>query len=248
MKRCFDPDAPEFVDCPRAVTPELERELRDLEAINRRFGSHRLVRRFLDLWFNPGRCYRVLDLCTGGADVVRNLADWARTRDVTLRIDALDASEACLELARRASSEYPEIRFISGDVRTFESTESYDLVLCTQSLHHFSEEDAATVLRQCRALSHRYVLVADFERSWVTLLGAQVITSLFYPEPATRADAAISARRAFSFHELRALAEAADWPPFGHSRFLVCRQAIWLDGRDVADIPLADAEGLPCPT
>ena len=49
----------------------------------------------------------------------------------------------------------------------------------------------------------------------------------------------------------RGLAEAANWENFGHARFLFCRQAIWLDGRDAGDIPIADAavdEGLPCPT
>jgi hypothetical protein len=58
-------------------------------------------------------------------------------------------------------------------------------------------------------------------------------------------------RRAFSFEEFRALAEAAGWENFGHQRFLFCRQAIWLDERTVAEIP-AEAEAvrevLPCPT
>jgi SAM-dependent methyltransferase len=251
MKRVFDPQEPEFMDRPQPVTPELEAEMRNLAAINRQFGSYRLARKFLELWLNPGRCYRMLDLCTGAGDLPRIMIDWARTRDITLRIDAVDASEASLEIARRASGDYPEIRYLRGDVLKFETKETYDLVLCSLALHHFAEEQAANLLRRCRDLSHRFVLVADLERSLLTLAGVNLLTAFCYRERATRLDGMMSARRAFSFQEFRALAITAGWQDFGHARFLFCRQALWLDLRELGDIPIADtgvAEGLPCPT
>jgi hypothetical protein len=45
----------------------------------------------------------------------------------------------------------------------------------------------------------------------------------------TKTDARLSAARAFSFRELRALAERAGWKNFGHRKFAVGRQAIWID-------------------
>jgi hypothetical protein len=45
----------------------------------------------------------------------------------------------------------------------------------------------------------------------------------------TRIDARLSAERAFSFHEFRMLAERAGWTNFGHARFAVARQALWLN-------------------
>jgi hypothetical protein len=45
----------------------------------------------------------------------------------------------------------------------------------------------------------------------------------------TRHDAAVSARHAFSFRELRALAVASGWHPSGHRRFFPARQAIWME-------------------
>jgi SAM-dependent methyltransferase len=251
MKREFDPDQPEQMDRPQPVSPALEEDLRNLVSLNRLFGSHRLVRHFLSRWFNPGRSYRVLDLATGAGDLPRVMVDWARPREIALRIDAVDANPATLEIARRDSLDYREIEFLNADVLTYEGRESYDLVCCSLALHHFSENDAATLLGRCRALSHRFVLVADLERSLFTLLGVQALTSLFYRAPMTRADGVTSARRAFSFDEFRALAEAASWKDFGHARFLFCRQALWMEGRDAGDIPVAvetEDNGLPCPT
>jgi len=251
MKREFDPDQPEQMDRPQPVSPALEEDLRNLVSLNRWFGSHGLVRHFLSRWFNPGRCYRVLDLATGAGDLPRVMVDWARPQDITLRIDAVDANPSTLEIARREIRDYREIEFLNGNVLTYGSRESYDLVCCSLALHHFSETDAATLLGRCRALSHRFVLVADLERSFFTLLGVEALTTLFYRAPMTRADAVASARRAFSFVEFRALAEAAGWKDYGHARFLFCRQALWMEGRDAGDIPAIVEtvdDGLPCPT
>ncbi len=250
MKRVFDPQKPELMDCPQPVTPELEAEMRNLASINRHFGSHRLIRKFLELWLQPGRSYRALDLCTGAGDIPRAMIDWARRQDVTLRIDAVDANEASLEIARAASRGYSEIRLLRDDVLKFATRETYDLVVCSLALHHFGEDEAARLLRRCRDLSHRFVLVSDLERGWVTLAGVHLLTSLCYRAPMTRADGITSAWRAFSYREFRALAEIAGWQDFGHARFFLCRQALWLDLHVGGDIPLADAvdEGLPCPT
>ena len=250
MKREFDPNTPELMDRPQLVSPELETDLRNLISLNRIFGSHRLVRHFLSRWFTAEASYRVLDLATGAGDLPRVMADWARARDIKIHIDAVESNAATLEIAQKASGEYPEIEYLRGDVLAYESRESYDLVCCSLALHHFSEEDAVLLLRRCRALSHRFVLVADLERSLSTLMGVQAVTALFYPEPMTRADAVTSAKRAFSFDEFRGLADAAGWKDFGHARFLFCRQAIWLEGRDAGDIPITVevVDTLPCPT
>ena len=248
MKRAFDPNEPELMDRPQPVTPELERDLANLVSLNRNFGGHRIVRRFLSQWLNPGRCYRLLDLCTGAGDIPRLMLDWARPRETVLRIDAVDANPSTLEIARSHSAAYPEIDYIRGDALKYDSSASYDLVVCSLALHHFGEDDAIALLRRCRQLSHRYVLVTDLERSALTSLSVWLVTALLYPEPMTRFDGRLSARRAFSYREMRALAEAADWPAFAHARFLPCRQALWLDTRNLADIPASVIpESMPSP-
>jgi hypothetical protein len=50
---------------------------------------------------------------------------------------------------------------------------------------------------------------------------------------------------------MRALAEAAGWKDFGHARFLFCRQALWMAGRQFAATPQRAVEMdevVPCPT
>ncbi len=250
MKRTFNPDEPELMDRPQPVSAELETDLLNLVSLNRHFGSHRLVRSFLSRWLTPDQSWRVLDLATGAGDIPRLIADWARPRGISVRIDAVDANPSTLEIARKHSAGYPEIQYLRGNVLGYETSETYDLVCCSLALHHFSEEDAARLLRGCLELSHRFVLVSDLERSLATLAGVYALTALIYREPMTQFDGRLSARRAFSFEEFRALAEAAGWKDFEHGRFLFCRQAVWLDQRSVGEIPLVAPSmdgGLPCP-
>ena len=246
MSREFDPKQPEWMDRVDSASAEHERTMRSLGELNRRFGAHRLLEYFLALWWNPNRCYRVLDLCTGGGDLPRAMVEWARPRGITLRIDAVDANEHTLTIARRLSEGYPEIHFVQGDALKFEPAESFDLVHCSLVLHHFPEQDAARLLRRCREHSTRWVLVSDLERNPFTAFCVWVGTGLMPKDPVLVHDGRESAKRAFSFREMRALAEAAGWSEFGHSRFLWCRQALWLDRRDFAEIPVEPVE-MPIP-
>ncbi len=249
MKRAFDENKPELMDCPQPVSPELERDLLNLVALNRYFGGHRITRRFLSAWLQRGRKYRILDLATGAGDMPRLMLDWARTRDISLHIDAVDASPATLEIAQKLSPAHPGINFIQADALTFER-DTYDLVCCSLALHHFSDHDAACLLRHCRQLSHRFVLVADLERSPLNSAGIWAVTQFLFTEPMTRHDARLSARRAFSFGEMDTLAHTAGWRGYGHARFAFCRQALWLDEQTPAEIPqpaLPLDEAFPCP-
>ena len=218
------------MDRPQPVSQALEVDLENLVRINRNFGSHRLIRWFLGRWFKAGESYRVLDLCTASGDIPRLMVDWAHTHDVTLHIDAVDYQASTLEIARSRSIGYPEITFHAEDARKVSGEAgSYDFVFCSLALHHFGEADAEAVLRRCRILARRGVMVADLERGWLAAAGVWLMTAVLYREPMTKYDARISVRRAFSRDEFHALAQRAGWQKFQHARFPIARQAIWIE-------------------
>ncbi len=229
MKRSFDPAVLEMMDRPQPVSTELERDLERLRQLNRWFGSHRLVLNFMRRWIKPHTRTRIVDLATGSGDIPRLIANYARGIRAQVEIDALDRQSATLEIARKLSSSYPEIYYREADILEWNSVETYDIALCTLALHHFSDEDAVSVLRRCRQLSRRFVLVSDLRRGILLRTGVYLLTAMIFREPMTRHDARLSALRAFSFGEMRNLALCADWKHFGHKKFRFARQAIWLE-------------------
>jgi 2-polyprenyl-3-methyl-5-hydroxy-6-metoxy-1,4-benzoquinol methylase len=229
MKRHFDPAILEMMDRPQPVSPELERDLERLRQLNRWFGSYCLVLSFIRRWMRPGARMRIVDLATGSGDIPRLIVDHARNIGVQVEIDAVDRQGATLEIARRLSVGYPEISYYDANILEWDRDEDYDVALCSLVLHHFSDEDAVTVLRRCRELSNKFVLVADLRRGLLLRTGVYILTALVFREPMTRFDARVSAQRAFSFGEMRELAMRAGWRNFGHKRFRFARQAIWLE-------------------
>ena len=228
MRRAYDDAKPELLDTSQPVSPKLEESLESLRVLNKYFGAYSLMRHFMRRWLVPGRTYRLLDLATGFGDIPRMIVNWARRHEVSVAIDAVDLQPATLEIARRVSAGYPEIRFIRADARNYCDATTYDMVCCSLALHHFSELDALKVLRRACELSHDKVLVADLERTWLTWACVNAVTTVAARDAMTRHDAKLSVRRAFSYEELGDLAVEAGWRNFGHARFVPARQAIWM--------------------
>jgi 2-polyprenyl-3-methyl-5-hydroxy-6-metoxy-1,4-benzoquinol methylase len=229
MRRSFDPAVLEMMDRPQPVSAELERDLERIRQLNRWFGSYRLIGYFVRRWIKPGDKMRIVDLATGSGDIPRLIVDHARKIDAKVEIDALDRQSATLEIAKKLSAAYPEISYQETNILDWSAAEAYDIVLCTLVLHHFSDKDAVSVLRRCRESSRHFVLVSDLRRGFLATIGVHLLTGLIFREPMTRHDARLSAERAFSFSELRQLAVRAGWRNFGHSKFRVARQAVWLE-------------------
>jgi 2-polyprenyl-3-methyl-5-hydroxy-6-metoxy-1,4-benzoquinol methylase len=229
MKRSFDPAVLEMMDRDQPPPAELERDLECIRQLNRWFGSYRLVLSFIRNWIKPADKLRVVDLATGSGDIPRLIIDYARKINATVAIDAVDRQPATLEIARGLSADYPEISYREANVLEWNSSQPYDITLCTLALHHFSNEDAVRLLRRCCQVSKRFVLVSDLRRSLSLIAGVNLLTTLIFREPMTRHDARLSTIRAFSFSEMRDLARRAGWKKFGHKKFRFGRQAIWLE-------------------
>src|SRR5215475_4516722 len=209
MKRSFDPTVLEMMDRPQRVSPELERDLERIRQLNRWFGSYRLISTFMRRWIRPGARMRVVDLATGSGDIPRLVVDFGRNIGAQIGIDAVDRQSATLEVARSLSTGYPEISYREANILEWDGAQGYDVVLCSLVLHHFSDEDAVSVLRRCCELSKRFVLVSDLRRGFFLQTGVYLLTALIFREPMTRFDARLSAQRAFSVSEMRALAVQA---------------------------------------
>jgi SAM-dependent methyltransferase len=228
-KRQFEANEPELMDRPDASPEELEAALTNLRELNRYFGAYRIVSHLLPRWIKRGDRLRVVDLATGSADIPRLIADHARKVGAEVEIVAVDFQPSTLELARSLSAQYSEITCQCADVLTFQPNELFDLVVCSLALHHFSEEDAVRLLRRCRELSRRYVLVSDLRRGALARIGVYLLTALLFRDRMTRNDGRASAKRSFSLGELRGLALRAGWQNFETRKFRFARQAIWME-------------------
>jgi SAM-dependent methyltransferase len=210
--RRFDPETPELIDQPGLERGLLRQELRTLEQANRRLGGHRLVLHCVERLLEAARPgpLSVLDLGTGAGDIPRAIADWSRRRGRPVSITAVDHNPTVLDIAREACIDWPEIGLAVHDLLDLPyPPDSFDLVLCSTALHHFSATDAVTVLRRMHELARIGYLVNDLRRNWLTIWTTELVVRTMVRSPFIRRDAPHSCRAAFTVDELRDLAVQA---------------------------------------
>jgi 2-polyprenyl-3-methyl-5-hydroxy-6-metoxy-1,4-benzoquinol methylase len=206
-------DGEEWLERGRLSRPEVVRNLRDMEVVNRRLGGTRSVLAHMQPVFaslRPGDSATVLDVASGGGDLLRAVARVARARGVRLHAIGLDLHPEALRYARSRSRHYPELCWIRGtsDELPF-PPRSFDLVVCSCFLHHLSPERATEFLREAAEISRGWVIAGDLVRSRSAYLAFCAVAPILGLHPVTRHDGAVSIQRAYSPDEVAAFAAAA---------------------------------------
>jgi len=210
--RYFDPNDSELVDRPDVDQAQLRAEMETLEKANRWLGAHQLmlasVRQLLGS--RPPATLRVLDLGTGLADIPRALVAWARKNNQPISVTAVDGNPKILNLAHTACRAWPEIDLELHDLRKLPyAPNSFDLVLCSLALHHFSAADSAAILRRMREIARCGYIVSDLRRNWLAIMLTRLVALIPFNSRAFRQDAVHSCRAAFTIEELRNIAQQA---------------------------------------
>ena len=202
----------ELLDAPVADQQLLARNLRDIRRINLLLGWTSLALKSVAQTVTAKglRAFSLLDVATGSADIPKAIAGWAARQRLQATFVATDISEQVLASARANCADLPNIHLEQQNALALtHADQSFDLVLCSLALHHFSPEDAPTLLRELARVARHAVIVSDLNRSFPAYLGAWLLTHTFMPNQLTRHDAPASVRRAYTAREVRALADQA---------------------------------------
>lgn len=211
--RRFDPDVPEMMDLPNGDPRILDDDLRNLRILNALFGGHRAVRRHIIPMFTRvtnSRPIRVLDLATGSGDHPIQVLRLARTLQREIEVVAVDRNPRILQAARKLVQPYPNISICEADIRSLTYPEgSFDIVLCSLALHHFSTGDAVDLLSLMNRLSSIGFIVNDLNRTRIGAWTTRAFTAVAMRNPMTWNDSYVSFLRAFTATELLAMAREA---------------------------------------
>lgn len=213
---------PEIMDQPNLETGRHRHALRGLERINRWSVSVRLfwpalAPRARQLAPRP---LRVLDVGSGGGDVLRQLARRADRAGLPMVFEGCDRSAAAVAYAQeRADAAGAAVRFFVTDVLASDLPGDYDAVICSLFLHHFDEEEAITVLRRMAKASRGLVLVNDLRRCFTGWMLAHVAGRVLTRSPVVHVDGPRSVAAAWTRREILTLAERAGLPGASYRRY-----------------------------
>jgi 2-polyprenyl-3-methyl-5-hydroxy-6-metoxy-1,4-benzoquinol methylase len=219
---------PELLDLPHDsfARDELEGALNDLTLVNYYLGNGRAVLKHLAA-MNAGTAdkgFTVLDVATGTADIPIAIATWARQAGIRVGITAVDLDPLTISIARKRSGSYPEITLAVADGFDLPFAEKrFDYVLCSKTVHHFSDEKALRMIKEVSRVARRGYVIVDLRRSWIAYILIFLLTRLFSRNRLTRRDGPLSVLKSFTPEELAALASRIGTPVFR-----VSKEPFWL--------------------
>ena len=216
----------EHLDRPVIESVALHENLRDIRRVNRLAGGRSAVLRQLPALLRcipPDRAVEVLDLATGSGDIPLAVAETLRRSGRAIALTVTDISSQILDEARRHLAEVPDVTFSLSDAREAPFPDgSFDIVLCSLALHHFSPPDAVRVLREMERLARVGFIVNDIRRCLPGYLAALLVSRIASRNALTRHDMPLSVRRAYTMREFRELLREAgidDAMTTGHPLF-----------------------------
>jgi ubiquinone/menaquinone biosynthesis C-methylase UbiE len=147
----------------------------------------------------------VLDIGAGSGDFGRRLA-----LERQVRILVGDARAEVLAIARHTLARTDGVEFLEADVTALPLPDgAVDVVHASLLLHHLEPPAVVSAFREMRRVAREAVVVNDLRRGRLAYLLAVAPVMAFARGRYTRVDGPASARRAYTLHELDALAAEA---------------------------------------
>ena len=220
----------ELLDLDDNSFEEARESLEDVRRVNKYLSGYRVLLRYAGQFLRDhkeNRPFTILDLATGSGDQPVALAKLARKFKVPVKITAIDINCKMLKCARIITDPFPEIALVQCDILSWPfCDDSFDLVVNSLSLHHFSRENAVKILCSMRSLSRCGFIINDLHRSRVAYGSIFLLTRIFTKNRLTRHDAPVSVMNAFTPKEIRDLAREAGLDQFQVYRHFPYRIAL----------------------
>ncbi|NNF28653.1 MAG: methyltransferase domain-containing protein [Gemmatimonadetes bacterium] len=211
----------EHMDNPGEWKAHIPENLEELARTNRWFGGTTSVRTPLRPLL-PLKGARILDVGTADGATLAALGRWAANRGAEWELHGLDLFPGFLELAGPT----PGFTRCVGDAVALPFPDrSFDAAVSLQTLHHFDDHGAVSVLRELTRVSRNLVVVSDLRRSLPTYAAARGLATFFWRNAMTRHDGPRSVRASFTPDELVNLGRRADpdeaWRVRAHGPFRI---------------------------
>ena len=211
-------ELPELMDGPCSYE-QFRGCIRDVGAVNRWTLAYRPTLMFLRAVVaskpEPQATLRVLDVGSGGGDMLRRVALWAARKGIPMELTGIDLNPHSTAAAGEFSAADPRfggIRWMTGDVFTEPAAQRCDVVLSSLVTHHMQDAEIVAFLRWMERTAGRGWFINDLLRSAKAYRFFRQFARCMGWHPFVQHDGPVSIRRAFREEDWRRLLTEADVP------------------------------------
>jgi 2-polyprenyl-3-methyl-5-hydroxy-6-metoxy-1,4-benzoquinol methylase len=167
---------------------------------------------------------RILEIASGGGDVLLELAKRSEQAGLKLEITGSDFSQTAVELGKRKFSEIsPKVNYVSIDALSDQFPEDFDIVSTSLFTHHLDADELVILLRKMYSAAKRSVIISDLERSRLNFVLVWIATRVLTQSDVVHYDGPVSVRAAYTASEFLQLATGAGLKNASIRRVFPCR-------------------------
>jgi SAM-dependent methyltransferase len=187
--------------------------LRSLEQVNRWLLGYRPTLEWLArLKRGPQSPVHIVDVGSGGGDLLRQIARWARQRGIAVQLTGIDLNPYAARAATDSTPKELGIRWVTGDALVYRPEEPVDMIVSSLMTHHLEEDEIVAMLKWMEATAQTGWFINDLERSELASRMFGWAARLVGWHRFVRHDGPVSFRRAFRTEDWLRLLAAADVP------------------------------------
>jgi len=187
--------------------------LRSLEQVNRWLLGYRPTLAWLGrLSHWPRDPVHIVDVGSGGGDLLRRIAGWARRRGIAVQLTGIDLNPYAACAAAESAPKGLGIAWVTGDAMEYRPEKPVDIVVSSLMAHHLEDEEIIALLRWMEATAQVGWFINDLERSEQSSRIFGWIAGVVGWHRFVRHDGPVSFRRAFREEDWVRLLTAAGVP------------------------------------
>ena len=211
-RRVSPRELPELMDG-NCSSEEFRGCLRSLEQVNRWLLGYRPTLAWLRRLSHGLRVpVHIVDVGSGGGDLLRQIAGWARRHGIAVQLTGIDLNPYAARAAVESTPKELGIAWVTGDALVYRPEKPVDIVVSSLTAHHLEDEEIAALLRWMEATARLGRFINDLERSERACRMFGWVAGVVGWHRFVRHDGPVSFRRAFREEDWVRLLAAAEVP------------------------------------
>lgn len=195
----------ELMDTEPVAFAEFHECLQELEVINVCTLAYRptlqWLRRMLE-GTKPGEAVSVLDVGSGGGDMLRRICRLLNRRRLTADLAGVDLNPWSKQSAAQSTPPEMHIAYETSDIFSFDRSRRADFIICSNFTHHLSDSELVRFIHWMEDHAVRGWFINDLHRHLLPYYFIKVLFGILPLNRLTANDGPISVSRAFT---------ATDW-------------------------------------
>jgi 2-polyprenyl-3-methyl-5-hydroxy-6-metoxy-1,4-benzoquinol methylase len=190
--------------------------LQQLEIVNILSLAYRPTLRWLRQMLRdarPGETISILDVGSGGGDMLRRIDRNLRRRNLDPDLTGVDLNPWSRQSAEETTPVAMNIRYETSDIFSFDESRRADFIISCNFTHHLTDAELVRFIQWMESHARRGWFINDLHRHWFPYYFIKTVFSALPFNRMMRSDGPISITRAFRAADWRRILDDAGIPP-----------------------------------